>query len=114
MQDFMMLFRSEENPTERPSPEALQAEIKLWEAWIGGIAAQGKFLSSEALDYTGKTLMADGTVTDGPYTELKEIIGGYILLKATDWDDAVALAKGCPVLSAPGGKVEIRPIMDLG
>lgn len=109
-----MLFRSEENPTERPSPEALQAEMKLWENWIGGIAAQGKFNSSEALDFTGKTLMGDGTVTDGPYTELKEIIGGYILLKANDWEDAVELAKGCPVLTDPGGKVEIRPIMDLG
>ncbi len=108
-----MLFHSEANPTYRPSPEEFQAEIKLWETWIGGIAAQGKFVSSEALDHNGKILHSDGAVTDGPYTELKEIVGGYILLKATDWDDALSMAKGCPVLNTPTAKVEIRPIMDL-
>lgn len=108
-----MLFRSEENPDFHPSPEELQAEVKLWENWIGGIAAQGKFQSSEALDFTGKVLHADGSVTDGPYMELKEIVGGYILLKAADFDEALQMAKGCPALTS-GGKVEIRPIMDLG
>lgn len=108
-----MLFRSEENPDFNPSPEELQAEIKLWENWIGGIAAQGKFVSSEALDFTGKVLHANGTVTDGPYMELKEIIGGYLLLKTTDLEDALRLAEGCPALLS-GGKVEVRPIMDLG
>lgn len=113
MQDFMMLFRSEENPDFHPSPEELQAEIKLWDTWIGGIAAQGKFGSSEALDFTGKILHGNGTVTDGPYIELKEIVGGYILVKAENFDDALQLAQGCPVLSV-GGKVEIRPIMHFG
>ncbi len=108
-----MLFRSEKNPDFHPSPEELQAEIKLWENWIGGIAAQGKFLSSEALDFTGKVLHADGAVTDGPYVEVEEIIGGYLLLKTTDLADALRLAEGCPAL-ASGGKVEVRPIMNLG
>lgn len=109
----MLLFRSEEGPDFHPSPEEFQAELKLWENWIGGIAAQGKLVGSEALDYNGKVLHADGTITDGPFTEVKEIIGGYTTIKAADFSEALQLAQGCPVFVS-GGTVEIRPIMDLG
>lgn len=114
MQDFMMLFHSIEKPETQPSPQDFQEEIQRWQDWIGGIAAQGKFIKTDALVNEGKTLHSDGKVTDGPYTELKEIVGGYIMVKADGYDDALSLAKGCPVLTNATGKVEIRPIMDLG
>ena len=110
MKEFMMLFRNEIDMEFQPTPEQVQAQVKIWNDWIGGIAAQGKFIKSDALGYGGKTISKTAVITDGPYAEAKEIIGGYILVKADDLDDAVQLAQGCPVL-AEGGKVEIRDIM---
>lgn len=109
----MLLFRSKEDLDYHPSPEKIQSQMKVWAAWIDGIMAQGKFIGTNALEYAGKTLLPDGTITDGPYTELKEIVGGYILVKAIDWDDAIELAKGCPVRTV-GGKVEVRPVRNFG
>ena len=48
-----------------------------------------------------------------PYAEIKEIVGGYIILKSADWDEAMEIAKGCPVLVYPGATVEVRPIMQI-
>lgn len=110
MKDFMLLFHSVPNTTYQPTPEEIQAEIKKWQDWIGGIAAQGKFKSTDALGYEGKTLNSDGTVTDGPYAELKEIVGGYLICTTETIDEALALAQGCPALES-GGKVEVRDIM---
>lgn len=107
----MMLFHSEPNPDFNPTPEQIAEEVKQWQAWMGGIGAQGKLKNpGEALGFEGKIMHADGSVTDGPYAELKEIVGGYIIVSADSLDDATELAKGCPALSN-GGKVEVRDIM---
>ena len=111
MKEFMMIFRNDKD-VPKPSPEQMQQAVKQWQDWIGGIASQGKFVATNALDFTGKTMHANGTITDGPYAELKEIVGGYIIVKATDLDEAVSLSKGCPVLTL-GGKVEVRTVMVL-
>ncbi len=110
MKEFMMIFRNEKSDNPKPSPEQMQAMIKQWQDWIGGIAAQGKFVATDALGFEGKTVHADATITDGPYAEVKEIVGGYIIVKAENLDDAVKLADGCPTL-AIGGKVEVRDVM---
>jgi hypothetical protein len=110
MKNFMMLFRTEKSDKPQPSPEQMQAMVKQWQDWIGGIAAQDKFVATDALGFQGKTVHADGVITDGPYAELKEIVGGYIIVKAENLDDAVKLSKGCPTL-AIGGKVEVRDVM---
>ena len=110
MQEFMMIFRMAPMGDFQPTPEQLQESVQQWQDWIGGIAAQGKFLSTNQLGFQGKTLKADGIVTDGPYAEVKEIVGGYIIVKAESLDAAVALAHGCPIL-AMGGHVEVRDIM---
>ncbi len=110
MKEFMMIFRNEKNDNPKPSPDQMQAMIKQWQDWIGGIAAQGKFVATNALGFEGKTVHADATITDGPYAELKEIVGGYIIVKAENLDDAVKLSDGCPTLEM-GGKVEVRDVM---
>ena len=112
MKEFMMIFRSEPS-TEMPSPEQMQAIVKQWQDWIGGIAAQGKFVSTNALGFQGKILNADKTVTDGPFAAVKEIVGGYCIVKTDNIDDAITLADGCPVL-ARGGHVEVRDVMVFG
>jgi len=111
MNRFMMVFRKDKaSPV--PSPEQMQESIKQWQDWIGGIAAQDKFVATDALGYQGKLIKADGVVTDGPYAEVKEIVGGYIIVKADSLDEAVSLADGCPMFSI-GGTVEVRDIMDI-
>jgi len=110
MKEFMMIFRSEAKSSAKPSPEEMQKSIKQWQDWIGGIAAQGKFVSTNALGTEGQTVSSNGIVTDGPYIEVKERIGGYIVVKADNLVDAVKLSAGCPVL-ALGGKVEVRDVM---
>jgi hypothetical protein len=112
MQEFMMIFRMAPVADFQPTPEQMQESIQQWQGWIGGIAAQGKFLSTNQLGFTGKTLHADGVITDGPYAEVKEIVGGYIIVKAENLDDATELAQGCPILFM-GGHVEIREIMQI-
>ena len=110
MKEFMLIFRNEYNPNHRPSPEELQASLKKWENWIGGIAAQGKLVGTNALGFTGKTVQNGKETTDGPYAEVKEIVGGYLILKAATLDEAVTHVDGCPILEI-GGKVEVRDVM---
>ena len=110
MNEFILIFRFDGSQKFQPSPEQLQENIAQWQKWIGGIASQGKLVGTNQLNFTGKTLHANNSVTDGPYTEVKEIVGGYLLAKAESYDDALQLAQGCPVLFA-GGSVEVRDVM---
>ncbi len=110
MKEFMMIFRSEER-VERTTPEEMQAQIKVWQDWIGGIAAKDRFVATNALGMQGKVIRTNKPVTDGPYAEVKEMIGGYIIVKAESMDEAVILSKGCPTLTLHGGSVEIRDVM---
>lgn len=110
MNEFMMIFRHVPNPAYQPSPQDLEAEIKKWQDWIGGIAAQGKFGSTNQLTYEGKTVAPDGMITDGPYAEVKEVVGGYVFVKAESLEEAVAMTAGCPMFDH-GGTVEVRKIM---
>lgn len=112
MSEFMMIFRNDYDPSFKPSPEQMQASIKQWQDWIGGIAAQGKFISTNRLGFEGKTLKPNNIIADGPYAEVKEIVGGYILVKAVTMDEAMKLAEGCPILNI-GGHVEVRNVMPM-
>ncbi|RYE26502.1 MAG: transcription initiation protein [Sphingobacteriales bacterium] len=112
MQEFMMLFRTNEHAIDPRTAEEQQANMKHWQDWIGGIAAQGKFVNTGRLAFEGKTLQANGVVTDGPYAETKEILGGYLTVKADTLEEAIALADGCPAL-LNGGKVEVRAMVAL-
>ncbi|HLA56611.1 MAG TPA: YciI family protein [Flavobacterium sp.] len=108
MKDFLLIFRSEKRP--KPSPEEMQANTKRWMDWVGGIAAQGKLVDrGNRLESTGKVLKSGSIITDGPYTEIKESIGGYTMIKAESLEEATELAKGCPILDV-GGNVEIREV----
>lgn len=110
MKEFMLIFRMPPMGDFQPTPEQMQESIKHWQDWIGGIAAQGNFVSANQLGFSGRTLKADGVITDGPYAEVKEIMGGYVIVKANDLDEAVAMAHGCPIFMV-GGHVEVRDIM---
>jgi hypothetical protein len=114
MDKFMLIFHNEaDRYTEfLPSPEEMQVEMQKWNQWIAGIAAQGKFVGTEALMPFGKQVKANGSVvTDGPYTEGKEVIGGYSIVSAANLDEAITLAHGCPIFDV-NGTVEVRPVVN--
>jgi hypothetical protein len=110
MKEFVLLFRQPSYDYSNASPEVFRNLAKKWKDWAGGIAAQGKLSSSgPRLANEGKVLKAGGVITDGPFVEIREILGSFIIVKAESLDEATTLAHGCPALDS-GGSVEIRPI----
>ena len=95
------------------SPDEMQAMTKRWMDWIGGIAAQNKLGDrGNRLFPSGKVVKPGNIITDGPYSEIKESIGGYSIVKANSLEEATELAKGCPGLTT-GGTVEVREIREM-
>lgn len=77
--------------------------------WIGGIAAQNKFVEGNGLPFDDARVVGHkGVVTNGPFGDIKETLGGYIIVKADSVEEAVEFAKGSPVLLGEGNTVEVR------
>ena len=108
-----MIMRHEDG-SKIASPEQMQAWMKQTMDWIGSIAAQNKFVTGIGLPFDGarvvRTQNARKLVTNGPFGEIKETIGGFIVVKAESIDEAVEFAKGCPVLQGEGNSIEVRRI----
>ena len=110
MNEFMLIFRHEDG-LKVASPEQIQFWMKQTRDWIGGIAAQNKFVGGNGLPFDeARVVKHNNVVTNGPFGEIKETIGGYIIVKAGSVDEAVEFAKGCPVLQGDGNSVEVRKI----
>jgi hypothetical protein len=109
MNDFLLILRRDYKTSEiQPSPEQLQKMMKEWQNWMGSIAAQNKLVSSgNRLSNEGKVVKPGAVVTNGPYVEIKELIGGYIMISADSLEEAAEISKGCPILMV-GGSVEVR------
>lgn len=110
---FMLLLRGGVSNRDL-SPKQLQDQIARYMGWIEELRTKGHFVAGEPLEETGKLLSGkDGsTITDGPFTESKEEVGGYFILRARDFDEAVELAKECPIF-LNHGTVEVRPIQSI-
>lgn len=111
MKDYLLLFRGGNVERAQFSPEEMQAQMQVWQEWIAGIAQKNQFGGGHPLTSEGKVLHG-GTrkLTDGPFMEGKEMLGGYIIVKAGNLDEAARLAEGCPLLGAASASVEIREI----
>ncbi len=108
MKEFVLIFRLSGNADVKPSPEQIQERMN----WLGGIAAQNKLVDkgNTLSPSNAKTVRPDNVVTDGPYTEIKEFISGYIIVNATDIEEAIELAKGNPIFKI-GGNIEVREVV---
>ncbi len=112
MKEFVLLFRKTDLDDSSVEPENMKGLVKKWNDWVGGIVAEGKLVSNGArLSNEGKVLKPGGVITDGPFVEIKEKLGGFAIVKAESLDEATTLAHGCPVLDV-GGSVEIRPFFE--
>jgi hypothetical protein len=113
MDEYMLVFRHEDG-MKVASPEQIQIWMKQTMDWIGGIAAQNKFVLGNGLPFGDakvvRTRNSKPVVTNGPFGEIKETIGGYIIVRSGSIDEAVEFAKGCPVLQGEGNSVEVRKI----
>lgn len=107
MKEFVLIFRLSD-PNFKASPEQMQASMN----WIGSIAAQNKLVDkgSRLASGNAKTVKAGNVVTDGPYTEIKEFVSGYMVVKTDTIEEAVEFAKSNPILQM-GGSVEVRTIL---
>jgi len=111
MKDFMLIFRQPSYDYSNLSPNEMQTLAKKWQDWVGGVAAQGKLKATgQRLSSEGKVLKAGGVITDGPFVEIRERLGSFMIVKADNLDEATTLAHGCPALDY-NGSVEIREIV---
>jgi len=110
MEEYALIFRHQDG-NKIASPEQIQIWMKQTMDWIGGIAAQNKFVSGTGLPFEdAKVVKHNNVVTNGPFGDIKETLGGFIVVKAVTVDEAVEFAKGCPVLQGEGNTVEVRKI----
>ena len=112
MKEFMFIFRQPGDLVGKVSPNEMQALTKKWMDWVSSIENRGNLVSQgNRLSTDGKVLKTGGIITDGPFVEIREILGGFIIIKADNLDEAATLAHGCPALDL-GGSVEIRPFYE--
>ncbi|WPR76004.1 YciI family protein [Algoriphagus sp. NG3] len=110
MKEFALIFRLSDISDFKPSPTQMEERMN----WLGSIAAQNKLVDKGntllPIPGSAKTVKPGDVVTDGPYTEIKEFISGYIVVKAETIDEAVEIAKGNPIFKI-GGSIEVREVL---
>ena len=90
--------------------EEIARDMENWKNWVGELAKTGKFLGGQPLTGDGKTMTGKAIkITDGPFAEGKEVANGYVLINATDYNEAVEVAKGCPIFHFDGS-LEVREV----
>ena len=116
MAEFVLLYRNtvEARRETMGSPDKAQQNMKKWRAWFDEMAQKGQLKSvGQPLEEAGKMVAGrKGTITDGPYAETKDVIGGYSLIEARDRGEAAQIASACPIIEN-GGSVEVRPVMQM-
>ena len=110
MEEYALIMRHRDGK-KLATPEQMESWMKQTMDWIGGIAAQNKFVSGTGLPFEeAKVVGSNKIVTTGPFGDIKETIGGVIIVKAESVDEAVEFAKGSPVLQGEGNTIEVRKI----
>ena len=112
MEKFMLIFHGGLSPS--ASPEQMQSNMEQWMTWIDKLQKSNKYVSGEPLLPGGKLISgANGkNVTDGPYTEGKEVVGGYFIIEAKDYQEAITICKDYPDFGI-GGTIQVRQVMKI-
>lgn len=115
MGKYMFLFRGGDarRIDQQAKPEEWQAHMMKWKTWMEDLGKQGNMIAGEPLNKEGKVLSGKAKkVTDGPFVEGKEVVGGYLMVHAGGLNEAVELSKGCPIFEHDG-IVEVREVQEL-
>ncbi|MGZ3776429.1 MAG: YciI family protein [Mucilaginibacter sp.] len=109
MKEFVLIFRLEDLPEAAFSKEEMQARMGVWEKWVDGIIAKNILVSrGNRLSKESRVVRDKKLITKGPYVELSEIIGGYIIIRAGSIDNAAEIAAEAPIVGK--GTIEVRGI----
>jgi hypothetical protein len=109
MKEFVMIIRLEDLPEVKYSPEETQSGMKVWEKWVDSIIDSNNLVSrGNRLGIEGRTIRNGKVITNGPYAEIREIIGGYLIIRANSIDQAAEIAKSAPIVG--DGSIEVRGI----
>jgi hypothetical protein len=116
MSAFVYLYRMSETDRNQAmgTPEQAQRSMQRWMSWMRELETNGHLKDrGQPLERTGKVVRGQRkTVTDGPFTEAKDLVGGFTIVEAKDLEQAVELSRGCPILDGDGS-VEVRPVMKM-
>jgi hypothetical protein len=110
--EFMLLFRFEPSNDYQPTAAELALMQQQWGAFIGQIAIKEKLVSTYQLGFEGQQITPDLSVSEGLYVASKQTVAGNMVVRASSLDEAVEMAKGCPILFM-GGTVEVRNILPM-
>jgi hypothetical protein len=115
MQNYMLIYQGGDPEwCENTTPEEMAESMKRWSDWMEDL--QGKDLLIDGgcpLNYNGKRIDSDGIVTDIAAMEFKELVSGFSIIKASNYDQAIEIAKACPIFNSPNITVEVREVMNL-
>lgn len=106
MLTYLFLMRSEEDLFSSLSPEQMQEHLNKWHQWMSSLAADGALLAGHPLE-GNSACVSQAQTLDGPYTESKDVIGGFVLVKCVSFEHALSLAQQCPHVEL-GGLLEVR------
>jgi len=110
---FLFVYRNSNESYCALSPEEMQQMLQKWQTWIADGLKKGWMLDAgDALKKEGRVVNAKKVISDGPFIEVKEMVGGFSIVQADTLDAAAELAKGCPIFLR-GGSVEVRPLQGL-
>jgi hypothetical protein len=110
MNTFLLLFRADYSAIEVVAPEVMQQRNADWMAWLKGISAEGKLVEGNHLGNDGRIVKGKNEVVEGTVTNEGTSILGYLLVSADSYNDAVNIAKACPILEGKGNSVEVRAL----
>lgn len=116
MSEFVLLYRGNPEGIDERMGETEEGRKRLeaWRRWMDSIRQKGQLKDvGLPLKKAGKVVRARNRVVDGPFIETKEVIAGFSVIEARDFEEAQSIAAGCPMLEG-GGSVEIRPILRFG
>ncbi|CAN5609331.1 YciI family protein [soil metagenome] len=111
MEKFLYLFRG--GMAGEQAADVPQEHMMKWMQWMESLTEKGIMIGGEPLVPTGKQVNGSKKiVTDGPFIEAKELVGGYLVVNAKDINEAVEFSKDCPIFDVDG-RVEVRPIQKM-
>jgi hypothetical protein len=109
MKEYLLIFRSHTGAYTE-APDELARKMELWKNWIGSIAEKGKYMGGKPLNTDGVVMRGADNITDAPFAEGKEVVNGYILINAADYNEACKLSAACPIFGDENGSLEIREL----
>ena len=114
MSNFLYLFRGGDEDLKNWSQQEREAHMLMWQKWMGELSEEGKLVDGLPLAQGGKVIEQRGEViTDGPFAEGAELVGGYLIVSAKDIEEATKISKGCPIFDYDGATLEIREILSM-